>query len=192
MRSHVHARGHALHQLDGAGRAGHHALAQRAQIEAVEFGMLQLRHVHGGHAVERRWRARDATASQRGQRRRTAPRAESAWRRTPRDTMRADHRAEAMVQRHRRADAVVSLAFSTRPMRHAVVDQAAMRQQHALGRAGGAGGVLDVGDVVGGPLARPEIRSRRRSSRPTKRSPSQTTCSSGSASPLRDSARISR
>ena len=32
---------------------------------------------------------------------------------------------------------------------HAVVEQVAVREEHALGRAGGAGGVLDIRDVAG-------------------------------------------
>ena len=51
--SNVHIGEHALHQLDGAGRAGHHPGAQAGEIESGEVGHSQLGDVHGGHAVDR-------------------------------------------------------------------------------------------------------------------------------------------
>ena len=62
--------------------------------------------------------------------------------------------------------------------RHAVVDQVAVREQHALGRAGGARGVLDVGDVAGVRRCLDEIRPPA-SMASQESSPSQMTCSSG-------------
>ena len=48
----VHALGDAPHDFDGAGRARHHAGAQRGEVEPVELRMLQFGDEHGGHAVE--------------------------------------------------------------------------------------------------------------------------------------------
>jgi hypothetical protein len=49
----VHLVEHALHQLDRAGRAAHHAGAQAGEVEAGEIGQRKLGHVHGGNAVDR-------------------------------------------------------------------------------------------------------------------------------------------
>ncbi len=53
-----------------------------------------------------------------------------------------------MVERHRRADAVVLGGLQAHRHAHPVVEQVVVRQHHALGRTGGAGGVLNVSDVV--------------------------------------------
>src|SRR6185369_1151225 len=62
---------------------------------------------------------------------------------------RADYRAEAVIERHGRADAIVFRGAQSQGNRHAVVDQVVVREQDALGRPGGAGGVLYVGHVAG-------------------------------------------
>ena len=49
----VHAVEHLLHDLDGAGRAGHDAGAQRRQIEGGEARVIELGDEHRRHAVER-------------------------------------------------------------------------------------------------------------------------------------------
>ena len=135
------------HDFDGAGRARHDAGAQAGQIEAVELRMLQFGDEHGGHAVERGG-ALGVDRFERGERVELRARAGSAPRRSTTRHHGADHAAEAVVQRHGRADAVLFGGVQRERDRHAVVDQVAVREQHALGRPGGAGGVLDVGDVV--------------------------------------------
>ena len=61
---------------------------------------------------------------------------------------RADHRAEAVIERHRRADAIVLIGVEREPDRHAVVEQIAMGEHRPLGSARRSRGVLDIGDIV--------------------------------------------
>src|SRR6185437_2488007 len=139
---------HPLHQFDGTGCAGHHALAQRGQIEACEIGVLQFRDVHGGHTIERGGAAGgDGVQGGAGVELRGGQDEGGA---VDARNHAADNGAETVIERHGRADAVVRFAAERDADGHAVVDQVAVGEQHALGRAGGAGGVLDVGDVAGG------------------------------------------
>ena len=48
----VHFVEHALHQLDRAGRAAHHAGAQAGEVVARKIGQPELRHIHGRNAVD--------------------------------------------------------------------------------------------------------------------------------------------
>ena len=56
---------------------------------------------------------------------------------------------EAVVEGHGGADAVLLGGAEGERDRHAVVEQVVVGEEDAFGGAGGAGGVLDVGDVVG-------------------------------------------
>ena len=62
---------------------------------------------------------------------------------------RPDDRPETMIERHRRANAIRLIRPQHQPDRHAVVDQAAVREHDALGQSGGPRCVLNVSDVVG-------------------------------------------
>ena len=64
----------------------------------------------------------------------------------------AQHHAEAVVQRHRDAQPVGRRELHALADEEAVVQDVAMRQRRALGKAGGAAGELDV-DRVGRPSA---------------------------------------
>ena len=120
----VHALDHAAHHLDRTRRAGHHAGAQRGQVEAREFGMLQLRDEHGGHAVEGGGAL--AVDGFEGGQRVELRRGQNQRRARDHRHHRADHRAEAVVEGHRRADPVLFRRLQPHPHRHAVVQQVAM------------------------------------------------------------------
>ena len=62
-----------------------------------------------------------------------------------------------MIEGHGGADAVLVRGAEGERDGLAVVEQIAVREEHALGIAGGAGGVLDVGDVVGSDGVRGEV-----------------------------------
>ena len=100
----MHLADHALHQLDGAGRSGHHAGAQRAQVEARELGVIELGDEHGRHAVEGRT-ALGFDSLEGGQR------IELGGGQNQRGAgghgrHHADDAAEAVVERHGSADAI--------------------------------------------------------------------------------------
>ena len=139
----------------------------------VELRMLELGDEHGRHAVERRCSARPRTASSTASgskpsdgidHRRAVGQAGEI----------AHHHAEAVVERHRDAEAVARLQPHALADEEAVVEDVAVGQRRALGQAGGAAGELDVDRVVGlqrcadlvqrarGPPAG-QVRRRRRS-----------------------------
>jgi hypothetical protein len=116
------------------------------EVESREFRVVQLGDEHGGHAVERgaalglhRLEGRERVealagvdhGAAMGQRREVA-----------------DDHAEAVVERHRDADTVRLGQPQSAADEVAVVEDIVMRQRHALGRAGGAAGKLDVHRVV--------------------------------------------
>jgi hypothetical protein len=53
-----------------------------------------------------------------------------------------------MIERHRNADPVVLGVAEHLGDEPAVVEDVVVRERRALGKAGGAGGVLDVDDIV--------------------------------------------
>lgn len=67
--------------------------------------------------------------------------------------------AEAVVERHGRADTVPLGGFERERNRHAVIHQVTVRKQHSFREAGGAGRVLDIGCIGGDCGARVEIGS---------------------------------
>ena len=144
--AHVHLAVDALHHLDRAGRAGHDAGAQRFQVEARKFGMIELGDEHGRHAVDRgAFLLLDGC--QRRQRIKAFPGIDHG--RTERDGGQvAHHHAEAMIERHRDADAVLLGEPHGAADEIAVVEDVVMGQRHALRRARGAAGELDIDGVV--------------------------------------------
>ena len=114
--AHVHPRLHLLHHSTGHGRAGHDAGAQRRQIELGEPRVAELGDEHRRHAVERRaalglhgleHRERVERFRRHDDARAAAGAAEVA-----------EHHAEAVVERHRHADAVaLGVAQPTRRRR---------------------------------------------------------------------------
>jgi hypothetical protein len=143
---HVHAIDNLPHDLDGARRARHDAGAQRRQPRRGEVAVLQLGDEHRRHAVERRARFRlDGVEAGAG--------IEALGRQDDGGTVSerrevAHHHAEAVVEGHRHADAVARGEPLALADEEAVVEDVVMGQRRALGRAGRAGGVLDVDRVV--------------------------------------------
>ena len=167
--AHVHLLVDPLHHLDRAGRAGHDAGAQRRQVELRKFGMVEFGDEHGRHAVER-----GASLLLDGLQRRQRIEAFAGidHRGAERDGGEiAHHHAEAVIERHRNADAVALGQPHRAADEIAVVEDVVMRQRDALGRSGGAAGELDVdGDrrTAGSWPAPPARRggARRPSARP--------------------------
>ena len=60
----------------------------------------------------------------------------------------AHHHAKAVIERHRNADAVVLGQAHRAADEIAVVEDVVVGQRHALGRAGGAAGELDIDGIV--------------------------------------------
>ena len=60
----------------------------------------------------------------------------------------AQHHAEAVIERHRNAEAIAVREAHALADPEAVVKDVVVREHRAFGKAGGAGGVLDVDDVV--------------------------------------------
>ena len=144
--AHVHLVVDALHHLDRAGRARHDAGAQRFQVEAREFGMIEFGDEHGRHAVERgAFFALDRL--QRRQRIKALAGIDHG--RAERDGSEiAHHHAEAVIERHRNADAVVFRQPHRAADEIAVVEDVVVRQRHALRRARGAAGELNIDRIV--------------------------------------------
>ena len=143
----MHVADHALHHLDGARRAGHDAGAQGGQVEFLETGVVKLGDEHGGHAVQtsaflglhrlqHRERIEAVVWVHHGGAMREAGQI-------------AQHHAEAVVQRHRNAQAVGRCELHAFANEEAVVEDVAVRERGALGEAGGAAGELDVDGVAG-------------------------------------------
>ena len=144
--THMHLADHAAHHLDGTRRAGHDAGAQRAEIETRKFGMFQFRDEHRRHAVQA-----GATfflhGFQRGQHVEAFARDHHAG--AVRDAGEvAQHHAEAVIERHRNAQAIVLGEAHRRSDEKAVVDDVVVGERGALGCAGGARGELDIHRIV--------------------------------------------
>ena len=143
---HVHLVDDPLHHLDRAGRARHDAGAQVREIEAGEFGMVQLGDEHGRDPVQRRaalgldrlqhFRRIEALS---GEDHRGAVRQASEV---------AQHHAEAMIERHRDAEPVGLREVHRLADEVAVVQDVVVGQRRPLGEAGGAAGELYVDGVV--------------------------------------------
>ena len=144
--AHVHLVVDALHHLDRAGRARHDAGAQRFQVEARKLGMIEFGDEHRRHAVERgAFFLFDRL--QRRQRIKTFAGIDHG--RAERDGSEiAHHHAKAVIERHGNADAVLFRQPHRAADEIAVVEDVVMRQRHALGRARGAAGELDIHRIV--------------------------------------------
>ena len=144
--AHVHLVVDALHHLDRAGRAGHDAGAQRFQVEARKFRMIEFGDEHRRHAVERgAFLALDGL--QRRQRIKTLAGIDHGGAERDGGEV-AHHHAEAMIERHRNADAVLLGQAHRAADEIAVVEDVVMRQRHALRRSRGAAGELDIHRIV--------------------------------------------
>ena len=144
---HVHVLLHALHHLDGTGRAGHDAGAQGREIGRGEIRMLGLGDEHGGNPVQRgaaflldggqhRCRVKGFAGIDHA-------RAVGGGRQVAHDL------PEAVIQRHGDADAIVLAVLQRAADEVAVVQDVVVGQGRALGEAGGAAGVLNVDGIVG-------------------------------------------
>ena len=145
---HVQVGDHPPHDFDRAGRAGHDPGAQGAESELAEIGMLQHGHEHGGHAIQ----AGAALVLERPQ---GVQRIEAfAWKNhggaLVHAAQRAHHHAEAMVERHGNAEPVLLGEFQGVDGEQGVVDNVAVGEGGALGRAGGAAGELDIDRLLRG------------------------------------------
>ncbi len=129
--AHVHPVDDLAHHLDRTWRAGHDSSAQRGEVEAREFWMLKLGNEHRRHAVER------GAFLLRDRRQRNEwikPLAGINHGRTMghgREV--AHHHTEAMIERHRDANAVVLCQRHRAPDEIAVVEYVVMRERDALG-----------------------------------------------------------
>ena len=134
---HVHVADAPLHHLDRARRAGHDPGAQGRQVELREVGQLELGDEHRRHAVERR-------AALVLHRLAASPTGSNAARRDDhRGAVRgagevAEHHAEAVVEGHRDADAVVLGVAAPLADEEAVVEDVVVRERRALREAGRA------------------------------------------------------
>ena len=143
----VHLLHHALHHLGGAGRSGHDAGAQGAQVELGKTRVVQLGNEHGGHAVQA-GAALVLHRLQHGERVKPVVGVHDGG--TVRKAGQvAQHHAKAVVQRHGDAQAVFGRELHALANEEAVVQDVAVRERGALGEARGAAGELDV-DGVGG------------------------------------------
>ncbi len=144
---HVHVVDAPLHHLDRADRAGHDAGAQRRQVVLGEGRVVLHRDEHRRYAV-------DAGALLGGDRAQGDLGVETGCRDHHGGAVGGaaevahDH-AEAVVERHRDAEAVVRTEVDQVGDQVAVVEDVAVAERRALGPTGGAGGVLDVDRVVG-------------------------------------------
>ena len=143
---HVHLADHPLHDLDRARAAGHDAGAQAGEVELGKARMVERGDEHGGHAVE-------GGAVLLRHRLQHRQRLEGLGRIDHGGAVGeaaevAHHHAEAVVQRHRNAQAVARHELDRLADEEAVVEDVVVRQGRALGVAGGAGGELDVDRVV--------------------------------------------
>ena len=116
------------------------------QVEARKLRMLQFGDEHRRHAIERR-------ALLLLHRRQRHQRIEALAGKDHRCAMRhgrevAHHHAEAVIERHRDAHPVVLGQRHGAADEIAVVENVVVRQRHALRRAGGAAGELDVDRIV--------------------------------------------
>ena len=134
------------HDFDGTGRAGHDARPERAEIEFFKELVLQHGDEHGGHAVE----GGAALLLHRGHDRHRVEGFQQHHgggvgdgRQNP------QHAAEAVEERHRDADPVFVREVLVLADPVAVGADIVMGQHDALGKPGGARGVLHVDHVVG-------------------------------------------
>src|SRR5882672_2988542 len=144
--AHVHRRGDFLHDLDRARRPRHDPSAKRAQIEAREFGVVQLSDEHCGYPVEH-----VATLCldrlQGHQRIKGLRRIDHRCPMGDAAEIAHDH-AEAVIQRHRDTHARTGLDSGRFAYEEGIVDQIVMRQRRSLRQSGGAAGELDIHGVV--------------------------------------------
>ena len=144
--AHVHLGDAALHHLDGARRARHDAGPERGQVEAREVRMVQFGDEHGGDAVER-GAALGRHRLERGERL-EAFRWEHHRRAVGDASEVPQHHAEAMIERHRNADAVALGEAHRLADEIAVIEDVVVGQRRALGGARRAAGELDIDGVV--------------------------------------------
>ena len=142
----MHFRHHAFHQFGRARRAGHDARAQGRQIKLAELRMVQLGDEHRGHPVQCRaalfrhtLQSVHRTEMRRGQHHCRAVRHAGKV---------AQHHAEAVIERHGDAESVEVTEPHALADPEAVVEDVVVREHRALGKASGAGGVLDVDNVI--------------------------------------------
>ena len=149
---HVHAVDARLHHLDRARRPGHHAGAQRRQVEALEVRMAELGDEHRRHAVQRR-----APLGLHGLEH--VGRVERVGRDDHRRPVRraaevAHDHAEAVVEGHRDAQPVAGPEALQPGHEVPVVEDVPVGERGALREPGRARRVLDVDRVVGCSAAR--------------------------------------
>ncbi len=116
------------------------------RLKRAKFGMIEFGDEHRRHAVERRaFLALDGL--QRRQRIKAFAGIDHGGAERDGGEV-AHHHAEAMIERHGNADAVLFGQPHRAADEIAVVENVVMRQRHALRRSGGAAGELDVDRIV--------------------------------------------
>ncbi len=120
----------------------------------AEFRMIEFRDEHGRHAVQR-GAALLGDGFQRDQRIETLAGKYHAGAVGDRREI-AQHHAEAVIERHRDAEAILGREPHRLADEEAVVEDVVMRQRRAFGKAGGARGELDIDRLVELQL-RPEL-----------------------------------
>ena len=148
----VHLVQYALHQLDRAGRAAHHAGAQAGEVEAGEVGQREFRHIHGRNSIDRSG-ALVVNCLERGARVK-GPTGKNDGRAGIQRGHGADDATIAVEQGHRNHNLVLLGIVESLREKLPVVDDVVMGEQHALGQSSSAAGVLDVGHVVRGDVIR--------------------------------------
>ena len=134
-----------LHPVDGACRARHDAGSERTQIELVEERMVENCNVHRRYAVgcgafllfyrhQHLHRIELFEKDHRGAVIDAAHNAQDA--------------AETVEERHWNAYAVAAGEVLARPDPESVIGDAAVGELHTLGKAGGAGRILHVHDII--------------------------------------------
>ena len=144
--THVHLVVDALHHLYRARRAGHDSGPQRRQVEFFEFGVIQLGNEHCRDAVERRAFFGFYRFERRERIEAFAGIDHGGAMGDGREI--AHHHAEAMIERHRDADAVRRRQPHRASDKIAVVEDIMVGQRNALRRTGRAAGKLDVDRIV--------------------------------------------
>ena len=142
---HVHLVYNVLHDLDGAGRAGHDTGAHMAEIGLIEVGVLQHGDKHGGNAVEAGYLLLSDALEALGGRECGNGAHGSA---VGHAGGHGKNHTEAVEHGNLNHHAVGGGKVETVADGLAVVYNVIVGEHNTLGEAGGAGGILHIADIV--------------------------------------------